>query len=79
MWFLFMLSFEIYGVRILIMLIMIFLDGLNLYIYAMVYNVGYGITVYDFVKSTSINIYKAWTIKGFDLLGLLISFKIILS
>ena len=52
--------------------------GLNLYIYSKVYNVGNGINVYDFVKSTSINIYKAWTIKGFNLLGLLISFKIIL-
>ena len=62
MWLLFMLVFEIYGVTILNMWIMIFLDGLNLYIYATVYNVGYGITVYDFVKSTSINIYKSWTI-----------------
>ena len=55
------------------------LDGLNLYIYAKVYNVGNGITVYDFVKSTSIIIYKLWTIQGFDLLGLLIHFKVILS
>ena len=62
MWFLFMLGFEIYGVTILIMWIMIFLDGLNLYIYAKVYNVGNGITVYDFVESTSIIIYKSWTI-----------------
>ena len=61
------------------MCIMILLDGQNLYNYAMVYNVGYGIIVYDFVKSTSINIYKSWTVQGFDLLGLLISFKIILS
>ena len=38
------------------------LDGLNLYIYAKVYNIGNGITVYDFVKSTSIIIYKSWTI-----------------
>ena len=62
MCFLFMLGFEIYGVTILIMWIMIFLDGLNLYIYAMVYNVGYGITVSNFVKNTSIIIYKSWTI-----------------
>ena len=62
MWFLFRLGFEIYGVTILIMWIMIILDGLNFYIYAMVYNVGYGITIYDFVKSTSINIHKSWAI-----------------
>ena len=62
MLFLSMLGFEIYGVTILIMWIMIFLDGLNLYIYATVYNVGYCITNYDLVTSTSINIYKSWTI-----------------
>ena len=55
------------------------LDGLNLYIYAKVYNIGNGITIYDFVKSTSIIIYKSWTIWVFDLLCLLISFKVILS
>ena len=38
------------------------LDGLNLYIYEKVYNVGNGITVYDFLKNTSIIIYKSWTI-----------------
>ena len=38
------------------------LDGLNLYIYAKVYNIGNGITVYDFVERTSIIIYKSWTI-----------------
>ena len=58
MWFLFILDSRIYGVTILIMWIMIFLDGLNLYIYAKVYNVGNGITVYDFIESTSIIIYK---------------------
>ena len=31
------------------------LDGLYVYIYAKVYNVGNGITVYDFVKSTWYN------------------------
>ena len=43
---------------ILIMHIYNVLDGLNLYIYAKVYNVGNG----DFVKSTSIIIYKSWNI-----------------
>ena len=38
------------------------LDGLNLYIYANIYNIGNGITLYGFVKSTSIIIYKLWTI-----------------
>ena len=47
---------------ILIMHIYNVLDGLNLYVYAKVYNVGNGITVYDFVEHTSIIIYKSWTI-----------------
>ena len=38
------------------------LDGLDLYIYSKVYNVGSGNNVYDFVKVLSIIIYKLWTI-----------------
>ena len=48
------------------MQIMKFLDGLNLYIYAKVYNIGNGINVYDFVKSTWYNCLKIVNNIGFQ-------------